>query len=190
MNWSKVQRWENEWWGNCCNTWQEEMKQTVYFRRMGLQTNLQNKSITDIGGGVISMLLKCTNYSASDVIDPILATCPQWVLDRYCVNKITPIAKKAEDIKNHGVVDEVWLYNCLQHTENPKQIVQNIMKFARIIRIFEWVNTEVNEGHPHSFTKTILDEWLKGKGKTETINENGAIGDCYYGIFKGDRYEK
>lgn len=190
MNWKNAQRWENEWWGNCCNTWQEEMKQTVYLKKMGLQKNLQGKSITDIGGGVISMLLKCTNYNVSDVIDPIFSTCPQWVLDRYYANGIIAVAKKAEDIKRHRVVDEVWIYNCLQHTEKPEQVIKNAKKFAKIIRIFEWINIPISEGHIHELTEDRLNQWLGGEGKAETINESGAIGDCYYGIFKGDRYEK
>jgi len=193
MSWKKAQRWESGWWGDCLNTFGEESKQMAYARRMGLRIfhngkspyniDLQGRSVLDIGGGPVSLLLKCTNVgSVSSVIDPILDSVPEWVLDRYLSAGIEPIARKAEKLVSR-YYDEAWIYNCLQHTEDPMLIIDNAKKVARIIRVFEWVETEINEGHPHSFTKEVLDNWLDGYGKVGIVNENTAKGKAYYGIF-------
>ena len=82
--------------------------------------------------------------------------------------------------------DEVWLYNVLQHTQDPEKIIRNAQRAGRIIRIFEWIETRIsiNEGHPHSFTEQQLNEWLGGEGKVETLNgQANCWGKCYYGIF-------
>jgi hypothetical protein len=80
--------------------------------------------------------------------------------------------------------DEVWIYNVLQHTQDPALVIENAKAAGEIIRIFEWINTRVNVGHPHSFTEESLNELLGGYGKVETLNgQANCYGDCYYGIF-------
>jgi hypothetical protein len=68
-------------------------------------------------------------------------------------------------------------------------VVANALQAGRIVRVFEWINTALTPGHPHAFTAAQLDALLGGEGKTETLNGEGTcIGDCYYGIFKGEGY--
>lgn len=202
MDWEKAQKWEAEWWGNCINTYGEEEKQLVYAQKMGLQfhhsgkspynIDLGGRSVIDIGGGVVSLLLKCTNRREGCVVaDPILKNAPKWVIQRYIDNDILPIGMKAEEMggKKNWHFDEAWIYNCLQHTEDPEKIIRNARKISKIIRIFEWVDTHINEGHPHSLTEAGLNTWLGGEGKIEILNLPTLRGKCYYGIFKGDRYK-
>ena len=175
--WQDAQVWELRWWNNCTNTFGEELKQLFYADKMGLiatpddktpfRFTMQGKRILDIGGGPSSLLLKCVNVQGM-VIDPL--ELPQWVIETY---------------------DESWIYNILQHSENPEKIIQNAKRISKLIRIFEWIDTKANIGHPCSLTKDKLNHWLGGQGQIEQINGiSNCYGKAYYGIFKGDKFEE
>ena len=192
-NWNDAQEWERQWWGSCQNTYGEEEKQLLYANRMGLRPHhdgrspynfdLNGRSVLDIGGGPVSLLLKCTNYAEAFVADP--CEYPEWVDMRYKAAGIEYGRIPGESIRVTGY-DEVWLYNVLQHTKDPERIIRNAQRAGRIIRIFEWIETRIsiNEGHPHSFTEAQFNDWLGGEGKVETLNgQANCWGKCYYGIF-------
>lgn len=195
MTWQSAQTWESNWWGDCLNTYQEETKQQVYAAKMGLAAfsfygkhpvyDLQNKSVVDIGGGPTSLLLKCINRGASIVIDP--CHFPGWVAGRYRENDIVYVRDKGENLTklNWGPVGEVWIYNVLQHVDSPGKIIKNARAMAKTIRIFEWLEIPKDPGHIHVLTKAKMDKWLGGEGKAEHINDRGAKGLAYYGVFKG-----
>jgi 2-polyprenyl-3-methyl-5-hydroxy-6-metoxy-1,4-benzoquinol methylase len=191
MSWQGDNKWESNWWGNCVNTYWEETKQRVYAKKMGLNAfiadgkypvyDLKGIKVLDIGGGPVSILLKCQNRYAV-VSDP--CPYPKWVSERYLTASINYRIEKGEEIEIPATpFDEVWIYNVLQHTDDPGQIIQNARKAGKLIRIFEWIDTPVSEGHPHSLTEAKLNEWLHGEGKVEEINESGCVGKCYYGVF-------
>lgn len=199
--WEKAQKWEADWWGDFLNTYGEEEKQIVYAIKMGLKwfhngkspynIDLAGKSILDIGGAGSSLLLKCVNRPVGCVVvDPILKTAPKWVQQRYMDANILPINMRGEDVvgQENWKFDEVWIYNVLQHTDDPALICKNARKLGKIVRIFEWVDAHTNEGHPHELTEKKLNEWLGGEGKTEVLNHHTLRGKCYYGVFKGDSY--
>ena len=188
--WTEAQSWERCWWGTCQNTFDEELKQLVVFKRFGFTetTNakthfvfdMQGKSVLDIGGGPCSFLLKCTNVRGS-VVDP--CSYPHWVFERYNAAKIWYLQAKAEDVDDLNV-DEVWMYNLLQHVENPQKIVENAKKIGKLIRVFDWLEQGVLPGHPHNLTEEQMNQWFGNQGTVEEIDENGAKGKCYYGIFE------
>ena len=135
--------------------------------------------------------IKCFNFSKAIVVDP--TKYPKWVYERYQIADIIAEVIKAEQLDKYfekTIFDEVWIYNVLQHTEDPEKIVKNARKISKIIRVFEWVETDLTMGHPHSFHKEQLDEWFNGIGKVERINKDGCNGFAYYGIFKGNHYEQ
>jgi len=185
----EAQKWEKEWWGNCVNTYGEEMKQFLYAEKMGLNRaptiktpyrfDLQGKSVLDIGGGPTSLLLKCENVK-SLVIDPI--NFPKWIWDRYEEAGITFLCMEGEEIPTKDSFDEVWIYNVLAHCKNPKEIIENARKVSKLIRIFEWIDTPVGAGHISSLTEKELNEWLEGEGKVEQLT-GVAHGKAYYGVF-------
>ena len=193
--WSKAQKWEADWWNTCQNTFGEEMKQLLYADRMGLKTfhngkspyniDLQGKSVLDIGGGPTSLLLKCVNFKRAIVIDP--CNYPKWIEERYNLSGIIYHKIKAEGLiglVEHEISDEAWIYNVLQHTEEPEKVIKNARRVAGLIRLFEWIDTSTNEGHPHSITEKDLNKWLKGEGKVEELKgQNNCFGKCFYGIF-------
>jgi hypothetical protein len=95
---------------------------------------------------------------------------------------IACIPRKGEDIEMWKA-DEVWIYNVLQHVEDPHKIVQNARRVGKLVRFFDWIDAGVHPGHPHNFTAEQFDEWFGAKGTVEDINENDAKGRCWYGVF-------
>lgn len=196
--WKEHQEWEKSWHGNCVNSFNEERKQLVYAEKMGLRYepdsktpfrfNLNEKSVLDIGGGPYSLLLKCFNFSKAVVLDP--TKYPDWVYSRYDSANIEYTSSKGEELELISYIfDEVWIYNVLQHTEDPEKIIANAKNISKIIRVCEWVETKKTLGHPHSFTKEQFDELFGGIGKTELLTKDGCNGKVYFGIFKGNHYD-
>lgn len=191
MSWEEDQEFERSWWGDCSNTFTEETKQLTYAYKMGLTCysnngkwpcyDLNRKSVLDIGGGPVSILLKCENRSRyCMVMDP--CEYPGWVEGRYQQSGVDYIRQKGEE-EILGFWDEVWIYNVLQHTEDPAQIIKNAKTVAPILRIFEWIDLPAHEGHPQELKEDLLNEWIGGIGTTEHLNENGCYGKAYYGVF-------
>lgn len=177
---------EKDFWGDCCNTFGEDQKHYIYANLMGLtgeyfSYNVNHKRILDIGGGPTSLLLKTINLTEGKVCDPI--NYPQWTKDRYKSKNISVQVIEGEYINESGW-DEVWIYNVLQHTINPEEIIKNALNSAKVLRIFEWIDIPAHEGHPHMLTKDNLESWIGQKGNTTILNgENGCYGKCFYGNF-------
>jgi hypothetical protein len=194
QTWKDATNWEAEWHGNCINSYWEETKQLVYAKKMGLKPemingkypvyNMNGVSVLDVGGGAYSMLLKCVNVTGV-VIDP--CDYPSWVYKRYEEAGIK-VYKEMGETKLDIQVDECWVYNCLQHTKNPEMVIKNVLSYCKILRLFEWIENGISEGHLHNLKEKELNKWLGGYGKVDDLNENGCVGKCYNGIFKGDRY--
>ena len=192
--WEDDQEWEVAWWGNCINSWGEEQKQRHYAKCMGLAElsnsqfsfyyDLKDKSVLDIGGGPVSLLLKCVNRGSTKVADP--AKYPDWVAARYEAAGIRYTYEKGEDLNVDYGYKEVWIYNVLQHVIDPEVIIQYAYRAWKIIRIFEWLEIGVAPGHPHNLLEDQMNEWLGGQGK---VNADVPRGKEYYGIFLGDSYE-
>ena len=197
QTWQEAVEWERSWHGGCFNTLGEELKQIAYVRRMGLKPfaigqsplafDIEGRNVIDVGGGPVSLLLKAINRgSYCAVADP--CKYPEWVYARYRAAGIYPVQQKGEDLANAELVlpfDEAWVYNCLQHTEDPVRVINAVQSIAKIIRLFEWIDVPISDGHLHTLREEELNIWLNGIGKTENIKENGAVGRCYYGIFLG-----
>jgi hypothetical protein len=184
-------------WGNCTNTYAEEKKQFVYARYMGFKMlpndysyfNIGFQRILDIGGGPVSLMLKALNLAkGSVVVDPIAY--PDWVMQRYAAKGIDYVKDYGEnvvDMIDDGRLqkfDEVWMYNCLQHTTDPQRIILGCRKAARTLRIFEWIDIPPHEGHPQMLTEKLLDGWIGQKGSVCQLHESNCVGKAYYGHFR------
>lgn len=191
--WDDAQKFEEEFWGNCLNTLCEELKQQVYARLMGLEQtrvsaiglgyDLKGKRVLDIGGGPVSILLKCVN-SAGVVIDP--CRFPDWVSLRYAVANVAFYRRAGETITDfpYHAFDEVWIYNVLQHTDDPAKIIANAKHLAPRLRIFEWIDIPAYPGHPQELTQARLEEWIGQRGAaSELQGENGCWGRAFHGCF-------
>ena len=194
--WKEAQKFEKDWWDDCSNTVWEDIKQMNLAPYMGLEiipnayTNfripMNGELILDIGGGPSSLLLKCENVSGT-VIDP--CDYPEWVGMRYKEAGINYHKMKGEDIPPQLKYDEVWIYNVLQHTQDPEKVVRNAQKVGKIIRVFEWINTGICPGHLHSFTREQLEGWFGGEGKVVNLSSNGLYGQALSGVFLGKLYD-
>ena len=80
-DWNETQKHEAEYWGNCLGmrAWGEFVKQEMYAREMGLWEAYGNgtgelvmgqRSVLDVGGGPVSMTLRCLNARYPTVVDP------------------------------------------------------------------------------------------------------------------------
>jgi len=186
---------EVDWWGDCANSFHEEQKQLSYASRMGLLAsnhgahpptfNIGGRSVLDIGGGPCSLLLKCTERGRCTVVDPALY--PTWVLERYKACGIDYVCDRAENFTQGDPHDDAWIYNVLQHVDDPELVIANARKAALTIRIFEWIDIEPYAGHPHMLTEDDLNEWLGAPGFVSNVNENGAVGRAYYSVVRPSR---
>ena len=177
---------ERRYWGNCCNTFDEDQKHYVYASLMGLTLQhysviLDNISVMDIGGGPSSMLLKCEGLTHGLVVDPIQY--PQWSRDRYSSMNIDVKVDVGENVTETGF-DEVWIYNCMQHAVSPATIIANARAAAPVLRIFEWIDIPAHDGHPHELTEESLNRWIGGKGSTIQLAQQGCYGKAYFGVFE------
>lgn len=183
---------EQAWWGDCANTFHEEQKQLAYAKRLGLIADwsvghppafyVGGKRIVDVGGGPVSLLLKVPDKGNSVVVDP--CPFPTWVRDRYRANGIRLVRHRGED-DWRGHYDEAWLYNVLQHVDDPELVIANARTRASIVRLFEWVNVPPYPGHPHTLTPDELRKWLGGTGFVAHLDDSGAVGEAFYGVFSG-----
>ena len=175
-------------WGDCCDTFIEESKQIKYAEMLSESETFlfhqSARSVIDIGGGPVSMLLKRKNFLPSVVVDPL--SYPKWTRDRYDSKAIEVWQVRGEDIDKIPDIrkfDEVWIYNCLQHTDNPEKIIQNAKQKARVLRIWEWINQPARLGHPQELKSDLLEKWIGQHGKVRSINSRFLRGEFFYGVF-------
>jgi len=183
--------WEQKWWGDCTDTKDEEEKQYVYAKHMGINVSENREyyvdcsepiSVLDVGGGPVSMLLKTKNLKKGTVLDP--STYPEWIMKRYEFNNIDYLQIAGENYCPENVLyDEVWIYNCLQHVQNAEQIIKNIKKITKKLRIFEWIERGACVGHPINLTKSDLENWIGQEGTVTYFQEPYVEGYAFSGVF-------
>lgn len=180
------QDFEAEYWGNCVNTFDEEQKHYVYADIMGLTRHrysfvLPNISVVDLGGGPVSMLLKCQGLRSGMVVDPL--PYPVWTQHRYRTHNIDVLTMQAERFGRTGF-DEAWIYNCLQHTDDPERIIHNALRAAPVLRLFEWIDIPPHPGHPHELTASNLRAWIgTDQGQVRELSGQGCYGRAFGGVF-------
>ena len=182
---------ERSWWGNCASTFHEEQKQLVYARRMGLtadwsvghppEFDLTGAAVVDVGGGPVSLLLKARNAGYRLVIDP--CPFPNWVYMRYAECGIDCQVEPGETWQPGLEFDEGWVYNVMQHVEDPERFIFTVRQNVDLVRLFEWIDIPAYDGHPHELHADDFTRWLGGGGTVEAVNEDGAVGTAFYGIF-------
>jgi 2-polyprenyl-3-methyl-5-hydroxy-6-metoxy-1,4-benzoquinol methylase len=172
--WTQAQEHEAEYWGNCLgmHVWNEFVKQEQYGREMGLfseygngsgELEMQGKTVLDVGGGPVSMTLRCLNATKLVVVDPL-----KWlpsVLRRYHHYGIDLVRSAAENLPDIGKFDEVWMYNVLQHVNDPHRVLDAVTKHVAVggvFRIFEWLNIPTDKCHLHTLTAAMILNSLTG----------------------------
>jgi hypothetical protein len=155
-----------------------------YFSYVGLNFDLNNKSIVEIGPAKTPALYFCKNYKPSYIIEP---TIYEDIMP-YFVDKtdLTFIREPAE-LCDFPAADEAWLFNVLQHTIDPVVIIERCKKHTNTIRFFEPINTGCDVCHPHDFDFDFFSEHF---GKDNTIHYAGGPHvcgfhqhECVYGVY-------
>ena len=182
---SEIAYW-NEHCRNCLNTFDEEQKHYIYAKQMELGSHfydfeVNGVSVLDVGGGPCSMLLKCHNLARGKIVDPLASLWPEWVRSRYACANITWETNTGENMNESGW-DEVWVYNCLQHVDDPEKVLVNCKKSAKIIRIFEWVDVPVYDGHKNNLSQKFFENML-GPCQVSEFAEKGCYGKAVFGKF-------
>lgn len=166
-DWTNANEWERNWWGDCRNTAEEESKQLAYAEAMGIDFDLKGKRVLDVGGGPVSLLLKTVNRGEGcTVLDPVFY--PGWTVERYNSQGIRVVQLPAEQFRYEGGFDEVWMYNVLQHVDDPREVLRWTMSLAPVVRVFEWVDIPIYHGHLHVITQYMMEDALKVYGKIVT----------------------
>jgi hypothetical protein len=178
---------EQAFWGNCSNTFGEELKQLKYAELMRLQRFGDGRSPfcfwgyglswIDFGGGPSSLLLKMRNMSRAPIVLDPLPT-PDWVTGRYAGAGVIHLGREGERpftplaAATYGR-DIGLCYNVLQHVENPEQFVANLKALSKVQVVFEWINLPPHDGHPNMLTQELLEGWFGPGfvGKLEGENE-------------------
>jgi hypothetical protein len=149
-------------------------------------SDLKQKSICEIGCARISSLFFCNNYSTSYVIEPTYY--PE--ADKYYEGKNIVRIYDRTEICKFPKVNEVWLFNVLDHVQDPNLIVDLCKKNADIIRFFEPINCGTNNEHPFTFSFKDYEDYFGQCVKLYTCpgkehpsrKFHGA--DCAYGVYK------
>jgi len=152
-----------------------------YFEYLGIDKDLKGKKIMEIGPGRISGLLFCENYSKSYIIEPT----EYEDIDYLYEGKNLEIIKKTVEETDLPEVDEVWIFNLLQHVQNPDLLVSKCKEVSKIIRFFEPIDLPTNLEHPFTFSKN---DFITYFGSCVTDYEPSGIpgfhgARCVYGIY-------
>lgn len=202
--WAEAQKHEAEYWGNCLGmrAWGEFVKQEMYGREMGLfeeygkdmqgELDMQGRHVLDIGGGPVSMTLRCVNAGRLFVADPL--PWPRSALRRYANYGITFIQKPAEELPDpgdSGLFDEVWVYNVLQHVDDPQKVMHNATRHVAPggrLRVFEWIHIPADKWHPHVLTPEMLLNGYTGlrvlRVRTPRLKEFWSDANAFVGVFE------
>jgi hypothetical protein len=145
-----------------------------------MRTSESAGSVTDIGCGPQSLLL----------LDP-----PRPLFQRVAVDPLRFSDDDEQAYADHGIsrviapaeqyegpsTDEVWMYNCLQHTIDPQQVLQTVCRHAtKTIRLFEWTNVPTDHLHLHLITANMIKEQLLANHFKQHFAVEGIMHDGGY----------
>jgi len=147
--------------------------------------DLKQKSIAELGCARISALFFCNNYNTSYVLEP--THYPES--DKFYEGKnIVRIYERAEVCK-FPTVDEVWLFNVLDHVQDPDKIINLCKKHSKVIKFFEPIDTGTNNEHPFTFSMEDYEYYfgdcvkLYHRQNNEHLSRAFHEANCAYGIY-------
>lgn len=192
--WQLAQKWERSWWMSHPQLWSvEKRKQEAYAELMGIPRlekpieafpqlvfDAEGKSVVDVGCGPFSLLLR-TRAATAVAVDPL-----DFGADleaAYHRSGIQRVQAAGEAFKAEQVFDEGWMYNCLQHVRSPAEVLANLARHAKTVRLFEWLHIPKSDGHLHVLTEeTFADafpeaQWRRVQWDVGTMETPELHGD-------------
>ena len=187
--WEEAQAWERSWWLNNPQCYQQEIKKgDIVAGWMGIR-DMPTQAVVDIGCGPFSLLQRVV-VRAGYAVDPI----DYGPLELgYTTAGIKRICCRGEDLLANvpGMqFDEAWIYNCLQHVEDPTAVITQAMRCAQRVRLFEWINIPPYQGHLHMLTAAGLAQpfaqagWHTDFSFIGQADFDGLNGSFYVGVFR------
>lgn len=125
---------------------------------LDLENDLVNKKVLEVGGGAYPSVFHVTGLSKAVCVEPNFDNFPEHVRDKFESAGIEGLSIPFEEYKSRSKFDEVWFFNVLQHVRDPFLQIENAKKIAKTIRVFEPIDTEINNEHPHTFSETFFKE--------------------------------
>lgn len=162
-----------------------------YFDSRDLSLNFRGLKVLDVGGGPSSILLRSNKnhselhdgFSEGVVIDPVKISEHQKLRYEYFgVRFIQDMAENITKYYSENYFDECFIYNCLQHVEDPIRILDGITKVSKKIRIAEPIHIPTDKCHLHTFTEDYFanyfdnDKWEIEMQNIVTIGVRHYIG--------------
>jgi len=150
----------------------EQIQRGVYAGLLGIGYEVAPASVTDIGCGPESLLL-IAPAARMVAVDPT-AFLPEDEA-RYAAAGITRAIVPAEEYVGPQT-EEVWMYNCLQHTIDPMKVLGVVTAHAAArIRIFEWTHVPTDALHLHKLSEAQLIGALQRAGFTPERSVLGRL---------------
>lgn len=134
--------------------------------------------ICEIGPADFPALGYISHAKGSLIIEPM----PSDHLKRF---NIPILQMMAEDAIYK--VDEVWLFNVLQHVVDPYKIVERAKSQSDCIRFFEPINYGINDCHPWNLTMEMFENWFGDCVQHYPFNDNAKqfhTWECAYGVWR------
>ena len=155
---------------------------SYYFKYLNIDLNLNNKSIIEIGPAKWSALLYCNNYNQSYVVEPIKYD----NIEKYYDNKNISFIYDCYENCISPKVDEIWLFNLMQHVKDPDLLIKKAKLNCDTIRFFEPIDLPTDIAHPFTFS---LNDYIRYFG--DCVKVYNSIGEpnfhqatCVYGVYK------
>lgn len=138
------------------------------------ENDLINKKILESGGGCNPSIYFCKGLKKAVNVEPLYDKFPESVKSKLNNANVECISVAFEDYKGRSKFDEVWFFNVLQHVKDPYLQIQNAKRIANIIRVFEPIDTAINDEHPHSFDmQFFIDQFPNAEVK---MYRGGSVG--------------
>lgn len=138
------------------------------------ENDLTNKKILESGGGCNPSIYFCKGLKKAVNVEPLYDKFPESVKSKLNNANVECISVAFEDYKGRSKFDEVWFFNVLQHVKDPYLQIQNAKRIANIIRVFEPIDTAINDEHPHSFDmQFFIDQFPNAEVK---MYRGGSVG--------------
>lgn len=153
-----------------------------YFKYLGINSSdLEGKKIIEIGPARCAGLLYCENFGESYIIEPTVYDGVQ----KYYDDKGIGIIRELFEDCDPPQVDEIWMFNLMQHVKDPDALIEKAKKYSKVIRFFEPIDLGTNLEHPFTFSEADYRNYF-GDCVTQykSIGEPGFHGaNCVYGTY-------
>lgn len=149
-------------------------------------------SVLDLGCGPESLTLLLRPFLGDvTALDPLSFSDEDE--GRYVDAGIERVVSPAEDFDpwkdpSWRPWDEVWLYNCLQHTRDPLAVIATAQQCARrCVRVFEYVECPTDDMHLHVLTahliRTAFRGWNPAREVTGVWKQHGSEAPFYSALY-------